>query len=119
MSQVFFAHPRYTKYITRYNLRRCQFRLFERFFKALKKFLRFCSPFLRFFELKPIFLRFFGNFTILRFFKVRSQPCAKERPAFRVHITRGKHRVQNCVSRGRCRLRKTVNIFSAYNNRVT
>ena len=31
----------------------------------------------------------------------------------------GKPRVQNCVSRGRCRLRKTVNIFSVYNDRVT
>ena len=55
-------------HLTRYNLRRCQFRLFERFFKVLKNFLRFCSPFLRFFELKPLFLRFFGNFTIFRVF---------------------------------------------------
>ena len=31
----------------------------------------------------------------------------------------GKPRVQNCVSRGRRRLRKTVNIFSVYNDRVT
>ena len=48
--------------LTRYNLRRCQFRLFERFFKVLKNFLRFCSPFLRVFELKPLFLRFFWQF---------------------------------------------------------
>ena len=44
---------------------------------------------------------------------------AKRRPAFRDHITTGKPQVQNCVSRGRCRLRQTVNIFSAYNDRVT
>ena len=46
---------------------------------------------------------------------------AKGRPAFRDRITntRGKPRVQNCVSRGRCRLRKTENIFLAHNGRVT
>ena len=38
---------------------------------------------------------------------------------FRDRITRGKPRVQNCVSRGRCTLRKTVNKFSVYNDRVT
>ena len=37
------------------------------------------------------------------------------RSAFRDRITRGKPRVQNCVSRGRCRLRKTENTFSAHN----
>ena len=30
-----------------------------------------------------------------------------------------KPRVQNCVSRARCRLRNTLNIFSAHNDRVT
>ena len=40
---------------------------------------------------------------------------AKERPALRDRITRGKPRVQNCVSRGRCRLGKTEKIFSAHN----
>ena len=32
---------------------------------------------------------------------------------------RGKPRVQNCISRGRCRLRKTENILSAHNDRET
>ena len=41
---------------------------------------------------------------------------AKGRPAFRDRITRGKPRVQNSVSRGRCGLRKTEQIFSAYND---
>ena len=62
-------------HLTRYNLRRCQFRLFERFFKVLKNFLRFCYP----------FLRFFGNFTIFKvFFKgLRSAP----NPALTLTIT--------------------------------
>ena len=40
---------------------------------------------------------------------------AKKRPAFRYLITSRKSRVQNCVMRGRYRLRKTKNTFSAHN----
>ena len=43
---------------------------------------------------------------------------AKGRPAFRDRITGGKYRVQNCVSRGRCRLRKTKKYFPLTMKRV-
>ena len=43
----------------------------------------------------------------------------KAKPAFRDRITRGKPRVQSCVWRGRCRLRKTKKIFSANNEQST
>ena len=44
--------------------------------------------------------------------------AAKGKPAFRDCITRGKHRVQNGVSRGKCGPRKTEKYFRLIMNRV-
>ena len=47
-------------------------------------------------------------------FSIRTSECrapAKGKPAFQYRITRGKPRVQNGVSRGRCGLRKTEKYF--------